>query len=134
MVCGSGASVHGLEWSRAGDTAVVDKHVDDDMAHHIALGYIAGGRGTSWGGPGGKQGCVWGLLGRRCSWWGCLGGFVEYTMRSEEHVRTTSRNGFSWAVDGLWVSFTASLTVSGASVVVSVLDMALDAVFEVAAA
>jgi hypothetical protein len=54
----------------------------------------------------GELGGVGGLLDRRCS---CLGGFVEYTTRSEECVRTTSRNGISLVahrccgLSGVWV-------------------------------
>ena len=62
--------------------------------------------GASWGELGG----VGGLLDRCCS---CLGGFVEYTMCSEERIRMTSHNGISRAVDGLCVSFTACWQVSG---------------------
>jgi hypothetical protein len=71
----------------------------------MGKGGKTGGRGVSWGASGGKQGCVGGLLGRRCSWWGCLGGFVEYTTCSDERVRLFSRNVVSGALGPLSTSF-----------------------------
>jgi hypothetical protein len=87
----------------------------------------AGSWGMSWGATVGQQGCVWGLLDCRCS---RLGGFVKYTTRSEERVRTTSRNGVSRAVDGVGVAFTAGGWVSVVGGAVCMLDGALDAVSE----
>jgi hypothetical protein len=84
----------------SGVVAVGDVDVGDrDVA-------TAGRWGTSWGATVGEQGCVGGLLDCRCS---CVGGFVEYTTRSEERVRTTSRNGVSLVahhccgLSGAWV-------------------------------
>jgi hypothetical protein len=54
-------------------------------------------------------------------------------MHSGEHVRTTSRNGVSRAVEGLCVSFTACCWVPAVVAVVCVLDEALLVVFEVVA-
>jgi hypothetical protein len=94
-----------------------------------ALGCVNRVWGVSWG----RRGGVGGGVGRRRSWWGCLGGFVEYTTRSEERVRTTSRNGVCWAVDGVCTSFTAQLVISKAVVVVWVLDVAQVVLLEVVA-
>jgi hypothetical protein len=52
----------------------------------------------------GALGCVNGVWGVS---WGRWGGFVEYTTRSEEHIRTTSHTGIFWAVNGAGASFTA---------------------------
>jgi hypothetical protein len=114
----------------AGNVAVVGGDVAAAVgAWGIVVGSlcITGAGGVDWG----QQGGVGGLLGRRCS---CLGSFIEYTMRSEECVCTTSRNGVSGAVEGFRVSFTASCWVPAVVAVVCVLDEALLVVFEVVAA
>jgi hypothetical protein len=73
-------------------------------SHDVAtsMDCVNGVWGLSWGGRGG----VGGGVGHR-GWWGCLGGFVEYTTRSEERVRTTSHTGVFWAINGAGALFTA---------------------------
>jgi hypothetical protein len=57
--CRFRAEACGLERGRVGDTAVVDKHVDSDVAVALHIsGCSTGDRGTGWGEPG----AVGGLL------------------------------------------------------------------------
>jgi hypothetical protein len=79
----------------------------------------------------GELGGVGGLLDRRCS---CLGGFVEYTTCSEEHIHTTLCNGIPWAVNSVSASFMAWGRVSGVLGSVHVLDEAQVVVSKVVAA
>jgi hypothetical protein len=96
----------------------------------VGLWCITGAWGMSRGGLGAVGGCS-----SRCwRWWGQQESFVEQTMCFDEHSCSTSHESVSSAVDSSCTSVTASLTVSGVSVAVWVLDMALDAISEVAVA
>ena len=66
-------------------------------------GFGAGGRGLNWWELGRLGGVVECCLGR----WGWQSCSVECVTRSDEHVRTTSCDGLSWAVDSVGASFTA---------------------------
>jgi hypothetical protein len=110
-------------------TSYSPSHGGCDVAMSVgALGCVNRVWGLSWG----RQGSVGGGMGPR-SWWCCQGGFIEYTMHSEEHIRITSHNGICWAVDGVCTSFTAQLVISKAVVVVWVLDVAQVVLLEVVA-
>ena len=56
MFRGSGASVCRLEWSRAGDTAIVDGHIVDDVAIRVGTGGVVIGSGGRTGARGASQG------------------------------------------------------------------------------
>jgi hypothetical protein len=64
--CSRGA-VCGSEWGRAGDSAVVEKHVDSDVAVALrVLGCSTRVKGASWG----QRGGVGGSMDRCWRWWG----------------------------------------------------------------
>ena len=106
----------------AGSAAVVD----GDMA--VAFGGSGCGtgfNGASWG----EQGGVGQSIARRLGFWGRQSRSVECPTRSDEHARTTSCNGISWAVNSVGASFTACWGVPAVVVVVRVLDAAVVVVF-----
>jgi hypothetical protein len=61
------AEACGPEWGRAGDSTVVDKRVDGDVAVvlHVS-GCSTGDRGMGWG----EWGAIGGGTGRHWDWWG----------------------------------------------------------------
>jgi hypothetical protein len=62
---------------------------------------LTGVRGMGWG----VLGAVDDLLELRCGSWGRQSCSIECTTCSDEHVRTSWRNGVCWAVDRLCSSF-----------------------------
>jgi hypothetical protein len=126
----SRAAAHGSEWGRAGGSAVVDKHVDDDVA--VAL--RVPGCSTRVKGAGcGELGSVGGLLDRHLGQWGWQSSFIEQQTCSNEHIHTWLRSTVCWAVDNFRASFTALLAVSGVSAGVWVPDEAQVVISEVVA-
>jgi hypothetical protein len=103
--------------------------VGDDGATVVDSGYTTG----VWGASRGEQGGVVHFLDRRWEQWGRQSRSIECTTRSGERVRTTSRNGVSWAVDVLCASLAAWWRVSCARGAVWVPDTALVAVSRVVA-
>jgi hypothetical protein len=92
-----GAAARRSEWGRAVDTAVVDEHVDDDVA--VVLGRlrcVTGSRGTGWGE---QRGLGW-LLDCRLGRWGLQGSSVGQTTCSGEHMGAWACNAVCCAVDG----------------------------------
>jgi hypothetical protein len=98
------------EGARAGDTAIVNRHVIDDVAGHVdAHGVFVGWwcvtkeRGVS---RVELEGVESGLD-RRWERGARQNSSVEQQTRSGEHVRAWSRSGVCWAVDSVSASFTA---------------------------
>jgi hypothetical protein len=67
VLCHFSAAACGLERGRVGDSTVVDKHVDGDVAVvlHVS-GCSTGDRGTGWG----EWGAIGGGTGHCWGWWG----------------------------------------------------------------
>jgi hypothetical protein len=96
--------VRGPEWGGAGGTAIIDGHVDGD----VAMVWRGSRWGTGvWGSGRGELGGLGRVLDRRWRWGGWLSGFVNCATRSDERVCTSSRSSVFWAIDSLDVLFTA---------------------------
>jgi hypothetical protein len=111
----------------AGVVAVINSDV---VAEQGGSGCETGGWDMSWGVLGGVER----LLGLCLVFCGEESHFVECTMRSDEHVRTTSCNAVSRAVDCHRTFVMAGLTVLVGSVAIWVLAVAQIDVSELVAA
>jgi hypothetical protein len=131
VCCCSGAAGGSPALGGAGDSVVVDKYVDDDVAVERGGSRCgAGGWGTSWG----ERASVGRLLESRSGFWGWPGSSVEQTTRSDERLFSQSHNCVCRAADcrcGLLHVWAAASEVSE---VVWVLDKALAVVSEVVVA
>ena len=74
MCCHSQGVAHGPEWGRAGDVAVIDEHVNSDMA--VVWGGLRYGM-MGWGSSWGALGAVDGRLSLCLGFWGGQLCFIE---------------------------------------------------------